>query len=155
MALWGVPALLALAPDGKIPRVEQIHVDGWVLAFTIGVSMIAGIAFGLAPAFQGARRELRDALSQSAAILAAAGWNGAMCFVVGRFLCVEPAAARMAALRGSWRAVRRFVWFGSFSVATVFKVFIRRVSVAPSESLSQRPCRRVFVGILCRKTLSK
>jgi len=65
MALWGVPALLALAPEGKIPRVEQIHIDGWVLAFTIGVSLIAGIAFGLAPAFHAARRELRDTLSQS------------------------------------------------------------------------------------------
>ncbi|HXI43401.1 MAG TPA: ABC transporter permease [Bryobacteraceae bacterium] len=65
MALWGVPALLALAPDRKIPRIEQIHIDGWVLAFTIGVSLSAGIAFGLAPAFHAARRELRDTLSQS------------------------------------------------------------------------------------------
>ncbi|MCI0541161.1 MAG: hypothetical protein L0Z50_38655 [Verrucomicrobiales bacterium] len=38
-------------------------------------------------------------MNRSAAILAAAGWNGAMCFVAQRFGWVKPAAARMAALR--------------------------------------------------------
>ena len=51
-ALWGVPALLALAPEGKVPRLEEIHIDGSVLAFTLAVSLLTGIAFGLAPAFR-------------------------------------------------------------------------------------------------------
>ena len=66
LALWGVPALLALAPEGKIPRLDQIHIDGWVLAFALLVSVATGIAFGLAPALQATRRELRESLSQSA-----------------------------------------------------------------------------------------
>jgi putative ABC transport system permease protein len=65
LALWGVPALLALAPDGTIPRTEMVRIDAWVLAFTFGVSLITGIVFGLAPAFQATRRELRESLSRA------------------------------------------------------------------------------------------
>jgi len=64
LALWGVPALLALAPEGKIPRLDQIHIDGWVLAFTVLVSVATGVAFGLAPALHATRGELRESLSQ-------------------------------------------------------------------------------------------
>src|SRR5882762_8686071 len=64
LAFWGVPALLALAPAGKVPRTEMIRIDGWVLAFTFGISTITGILFGLAPAFQVLRRDARDSWSQ-------------------------------------------------------------------------------------------
>jgi len=65
LAFWSVPALLALAPEGKIPRMEVIRMDGWVLAFTFGISVITGIVFGLAPAFQATRRNTRESLSQA------------------------------------------------------------------------------------------
>ena len=65
IALWGVPGLVALAPPGTVPRVEQIRFDRWVLVFTIGISLLTGIIFGLAPAFQATRRELRESLTQS------------------------------------------------------------------------------------------
>jgi len=64
LTLWSVPALLALAPEGKVPRLDQVHVDARVLAFTLFVSLVTGVAFGLAPAFQATRRALRDSLSQ-------------------------------------------------------------------------------------------
>ena len=63
LARLGVPLLLAMAPGGKIPRMEQIHFDGWVLAFTFGVAALTGIAFGLAPAFQATRNPLRAGLN--------------------------------------------------------------------------------------------
>jgi predicted permease len=63
LAFWGVPALLALAPQGRIPRPEMIRLDAYVLAFTFGVSMLTAIAFGLAPALQATRRDVRESLS--------------------------------------------------------------------------------------------
>ncbi|MBZ5577334.1 MAG: ABC transporter permease [Acidobacteriia bacterium] len=65
LAWWGVPALLALAPEGVIPRADALHIDGLVLAFTLGISVLTGIGFGLAPALRATSRELRDSLSQS------------------------------------------------------------------------------------------
>jgi predicted permease len=52
VALWGVETLIQLAPANRIPRVDEIRFDGWVLAFTIGVSLVTSILFGLAPALQ-------------------------------------------------------------------------------------------------------
>ena len=47
---------------GNIPRLDVITIDGWVLAFTFGVSILTGIVFGLAPAWRAARVDLNTAL---------------------------------------------------------------------------------------------
>jgi len=65
MAFWGVPALLALAPPGRVPRTELIRIDHWVLGFNFGISTITGVLFGLAPAFGVLRRDAHDLLSQA------------------------------------------------------------------------------------------
>lgn len=64
LAMFGVHALLALAPPGKIPRTADIHLDASVLAFTLSLSLLTGIGFGLIPACQTTRRELPDDLSE-------------------------------------------------------------------------------------------
>jgi predicted permease len=63
-AFWGVRALMALAPAGKVPRMEMIQIDGWVLTFTFGLSVVTGIVFGLTPAFQATREGSRESLSR-------------------------------------------------------------------------------------------
>jgi predicted permease len=65
VAMVGVPVLLALAPAGKIPRLDEIQIDGWVLAFALGLGIFTGLLFGLAPAFQTTGRQLLDFLGQS------------------------------------------------------------------------------------------
>jgi predicted permease len=60
----GVRALLALLPLEKIPVAGEIHLDAWVLAFTFGLSLATGLVFGLAPALQLTRRELREGVSE-------------------------------------------------------------------------------------------
>jgi putative ABC transport system permease protein len=65
LARWGVPALLALAPEGKIPRIETIAIDGRVLIFAIGVSLVTGLIFGVAPALRMTRRGFHGSLAPS------------------------------------------------------------------------------------------
>ncbi|HWH02494.1 MAG TPA: ABC transporter permease [Gemmatimonadales bacterium] len=69
VAIGGVRALLAIAPLDRIPRVDEVHVNGWVLAFTLAVSVVTGILFGLAPARSGARHEPQEALGQGARLV--------------------------------------------------------------------------------------
>ena len=64
LALWAVPALIALAPAGRVPRLEMIRMDGWVLGFTLGVSLLTGIVASLAPVLRGGSRDVRDTLSR-------------------------------------------------------------------------------------------
>ena len=61
LAIWGANALVALAPQ-NVPRLEETAIDGWVLGFTLLVSLAASLLFGLAPALQASRVDLNDAL---------------------------------------------------------------------------------------------
>ncbi|MFL5344394.1 MAG: ABC transporter permease [Hyalangium sp.] len=65
LAIWSIPALLALAPEG-LPLPEGVGIDGAVLAFTLGVSMLTGLLFGLLPALQASRPNLQGSLKVSA-----------------------------------------------------------------------------------------
>ncbi len=62
-AQWGVAGLVSLA-GGRIPRADEIHPDAAVAAFTLGVSLLTGILFGLLPARRAARREIAPALEE-------------------------------------------------------------------------------------------
>ena len=63
LAVWGSAALVALAPK-NVPRLAETSIDGWVLAFTLGLSVISSLLFGLAPALHASRVDLNDALKQ-------------------------------------------------------------------------------------------
>jgi len=64
----GVRALLAVSPAG-LPRIGEdgaaIGLDWRVLAFTLGVSLVTGIVFGLFPAFAASRTDLNSSLKES------------------------------------------------------------------------------------------
>ena len=64
----GVRALLAVSP-ASLPRVGEhgaaIGLDWRVLGFTLGVSLLTGILFGLYPAFAGSRIDLNSAFKES------------------------------------------------------------------------------------------
>lgn len=61
LAAWGVGAIKAMRP-GNLPRIDEIALDWPVVAFTVAVSVLTGLVFGLAPAVQAARGDLRSAL---------------------------------------------------------------------------------------------
>ncbi|HEX9886160.1 MAG TPA: ABC transporter permease, partial [Longimicrobiales bacterium] len=61
LAWYGVRAILALSP-GNLPRVEGAGIDARVLGFTVGVTVLAALAFGLAPAHRVVRDNLADSL---------------------------------------------------------------------------------------------
>jgi putative ABC transport system permease protein len=50
-AVWSLQLLLYIVPS-KLPRLSEIAIDGRVLLFACAVSLVTGILFGLAPAFQ-------------------------------------------------------------------------------------------------------
>ncbi|MEK6322866.1 MAG: ABC transporter permease [Acidobacteriota bacterium] len=62
-ATWGVRLLLKAAP-ASIPRLDQIGIDGRVLGWTALVSLMTGVIFGLAPAWQTSRLSINDALKE-------------------------------------------------------------------------------------------
>jgi predicted permease len=75
LALWGTEALIAFAPD-NIPRLNEVGIDVRVFGFTMAVSLITGIVFGLVPAIHAARPDLNEALKE--------GTRGSMGSVAGK-----------------------------------------------------------------------
>ncbi|MEK6285158.1 MAG: ABC transporter permease [Acidobacteriota bacterium] len=63
IAVWGVDLLIKLNPDG-LPRLEDIAVDPRALGFTLLVTLLTGVTFGLAPALQTSKVDLNDALKE-------------------------------------------------------------------------------------------
>jgi predicted permease len=60
---WGVTALVTFGPQ-DVPRLGQASVNGPVLAFAIGITLLSGLAVGLAPALRVAVKPPHDALKE-------------------------------------------------------------------------------------------
>jgi len=63
LAMWGVEALNKLNP-GNIPRLSEVRLDWRVLAFTLLVSILTGVLFGLVPALQTSKLDLHADLKE-------------------------------------------------------------------------------------------
>jgi putative ABC transport system permease protein len=63
LALWGMDSLLKLAPR-NVPRLEEAGIDLWVISFTLAVSLLTGLLFGLAPPFQSSSPRLNQWLKE-------------------------------------------------------------------------------------------
>jgi putative ABC transport system permease protein len=65
LALWGTSLLFAASPT-TIPRTKEIGIDTSVLLFTLAVSVLTGLLFGLAPALQTSKLDLNETLKEGA-----------------------------------------------------------------------------------------
>jgi predicted permease len=63
LAIFGVRALLILAPTAGVPRLAEIHIDAGVLTFALVLGALMGILFGFVPALQATGQRVRDVLS--------------------------------------------------------------------------------------------
>lgn len=61
LAAWGRDLLVALAPPG-VPRFQNVALSGWVLLFSVGLSLVTSILFGLWPAWHSSRADIQLAL---------------------------------------------------------------------------------------------
>ena len=63
LAFAGIRLLIALSPS-NIPRVDSVTLDPGVLLFALGLTLMAGIVFGLAPALRAGGLNLSDSLKE-------------------------------------------------------------------------------------------
>jgi putative ABC transport system permease protein len=87
LAFWGTKAVLGALP-AALPRAGEVSLDSRVLLFTLGVSLLAGILFGLAPALKTSRVNLQEILKESGR-----GSSGARHRLQGVFVAAEVAMA--------------------------------------------------------------
>jgi len=86
LAFWGTSLLVAFKPE-NLPRLTEIGVDARALLFTLGVSLVTGIVFGLLPAWSAARGGVNDSLKEGGRSSTAGGARQRVrsVFVIGEF----------------------------------------------------------------------
>nr|MBA3767276.1 ABC transporter permease [Acidobacteriota bacterium] len=64
LALWGTSLIEALG-SRMLPLLGHVEIDARVLGFTVLISILTAVVFGLAPALHASRPDLNDALKES------------------------------------------------------------------------------------------
>jgi putative ABC transport system permease protein len=144
LAFSGSAALVALAP-ADIPRLADTTVDGRVLAFTLGVSVLASLIFGLVPAIYASRIDLNEALKQGSA---RAGVGGGVSRI-RHGLVVAEIAFSVFLLAGAGLLIRSFAALSN--VALGFQpenVLVAGTSMQTSNLDSQRRATLLYQRLL-------
>ncbi|HEX8184768.1 MAG TPA: ABC transporter permease [Blastocatellia bacterium] len=146
LALWGVKALVALSP-ANLPRVESISLDSSVLYFTLAVSLLTGLIFGLAPALQSSRLDLNESLKEGGR----GSTEGARRNRVRRLLVVAEMALALVLLIGGGLMIRSFARVQAIDPGfNPHNVLTFVVSLAGSQH-STRPQRLAFFDQLLNR----
>jgi predicted permease len=103
IAIWSLDALRWLNP-GNIPRLQNIGVDGRVLAFTFGAALLTALLFGLVPALRGSRVSLNETLKEGGRTLVGSGSHR-----LRNLLVIAEMALSLLLLIGAGLLIRSFV----------------------------------------------
>lgn len=114
VAYWGIKALALARPDRfyendfspqiAIP-LERIHLDWQVLVFTLGLSMLAGLVFGLAPAIFASQTNVNECLKEWGASVTAGRGHGR----VLSLLVIGELAVSLVLLAGAGLMIRSLI----------------------------------------------
>jgi putative ABC transport system permease protein len=103
-AAWGVDALVLLAPQ-DIPRLDEVGIDRRVLGFTVAISVLAGLVFGLLPAMKISRSHPAESLTGTTRTSSAS----ARAQTMRRILVVAECALAVILLTGAGLFIRSFL----------------------------------------------
>ncbi len=116
-AYWGAHAIISFVSSNQPrPLGFATGVDLRVLGFTVAVSLLTGILFGMAPAFRSARADLTPALKEGEASLGSSGHPGGKWLSVGNALVVAQVALAIVVLVGAGLLVRTLANLRSIDV---------------------------------------
>jgi putative ABC transport system permease protein len=103
LAKWGMDLLLTLAPP-ELPRISSVSIDGRALAFTVALTFLTGIIFGLVPALQASRPNLNETLKDAGR----GSTEGSRRQLIRHTLVVMEVAAALVLLVGAGLMIKSF-----------------------------------------------
>ena len=146
LSSWGTRALAALA-QGTLPRASEIHTDGAVLAFTLGISIFAGLVFGLIPALQVSRPDLNSVLRSEGR----GSTSGRRHNALRNLLVVSQVGLSTVLLIGAGLLVRNFVQLSSASPGFDQRHMLTMAITLPASRYPDSPRRVAFFDELLRQ----
>ena len=103
VSVWLIRLLVAISPPDT-PRLDEIRINWQVFLFAFGVTILAGLLFGLVPALQTSRFKLNDTLKESGR----SGGPGGSRNRVGGLLIVSEVALSFVLLAGAGLLIKSF-----------------------------------------------
>ncbi len=103
VAYFGLDLLLGMKPEG-VPRLESVSINSTALAFTLGISLLAGLLFGLVPAFRLSKTDSGGGLN----LAGRAAEQGFRRSLLRRMLVVAQIAMALVLLTGAGLLIRSF-----------------------------------------------
>src|SRR5258707_6683917 len=91
---WAGVRFVHALPEGSLPRMEDVQLDGGVLLFALIASALVSLVFGVVPAIQASRAGLRDTINAFSGAT-----RGTSARLLGVFVKVEDALALMLLLQ--------------------------------------------------------
>jgi putative ABC transport system permease protein len=104
LAFWGVRLLASLGPN-DIPRLNEARVDLWVMSFTLTISFVTALLFGLAPAAQVSKAKYNESFKESNRGLA---WGSGQRYTSG-LLVISEIALALVLLVGAGLLIKSFL----------------------------------------------
>ncbi|MGA2537317.1 MAG: ABC transporter permease [Terracidiphilus sp.] len=106
IAAWGTQVVIKLVPVA-LPRASHIHLSAPVLCFTLLVSLVVGVLFGLLPAWKASRQKLNETLKEGSRSV-----SGSRHRTQGLLVIFETAMA-LVLLAGAGLMIRSMIAFSS------------------------------------------
>lgn len=103
LAAWGTKLLIGLAPS-SLPRISKVETDVGVLTFTLLITALTGILYGLVPALQASKPDLNETLKDGGRTGTQGGSRR-----LGNLLVVSELALSVVLLIGAGLLIRSFL----------------------------------------------
>lgn len=155
LAFWSLDMLQWIAPriqqtgGGELPGFEEIRVNLPVLGFTIGLSLIAGLLFGMVPAWQGTHHGLSNTLKETGQSVS----HGRSRHRTLGMLVVTQIALAMILLTGAGLLVKSFIKLQNshpgFNAERLLALYVVRPDTKENQDLKSRVefSNRVIEGL--------
>jgi putative ABC transport system permease protein len=141
LVAWGVIRAIAKWGPDQLPRVQQATVDLNVLAFTFAVSLLAGVLFGMVPAWQVLRLNLAVSLREESR-----GSSGSSRKSLARsLLVVTEVACSVILLVGAGLLLRTFVALSNIDTGFRADHVLTLRTTLPSGKYADDPSRALYV----------
>ncbi len=140
LSVWLTRLLVAISPPNS-PRFEEIGIDSRVFLFTLGITLLTGLVFGVAPALQTSRLDLNENLKESGR----RGAGGERHNRLGSLLIVSEVALSFMLLVGAGLLVKSFMRLRDVSPGfNPDNVLTMRMGLMPGKYKQGEPRAQVF-----------
>ena len=144
LSLWLIKLLIAIVPENT-PRIDEIRIDLRVFGFTLGVTVLAGLLFGLFPALQTSRPNLNETLKDSGQRGSETGGRNR----VGGLLIVSEVALSFILLAGAGLLIKSFLHLREINPGfNPENVLTMRLTLPPGKYKQGEPRAQVYKQLI-------